>query len=96
VEVAAVVVLLNEDAVLCDLGEGDVGVGDLVDLAALVLEGLDADSVGRVGYLGVEELDVVDDVVIAAADAADGETVATVAVAVLEDDVLFVVSTCSF
>lgn len=91
-EIAAVVVLLDEDAVLGDLGEGDVGVGDLVDLAALVLEGLDADSVGGVDYLGVEELDVVDDVIIAATDAADGETVTTVAVTVLEDDVLFLVS----
>lgn len=87
-EITAVVVLLNEDAVLGDLGEGDVGVGDLVDLAGGVLHGLDADAVGGVGDLGVEELHVVDDVVVAAADTADGETVSAVAVTVLEDDVL--------
>lgn len=88
VEVTAVVVLLDEDTVLLDVGEGDVRVGDLVDLAGLVLEGLDADTVGGVGDLGVEELDVVNDVVVAATDGADGETMATVAVTILEDDVL--------
>jgi len=88
VEVTAVVVLLDEDTVLLDLGEGDVGVGDLVDLAGLVLEGLDAETVGGVGDLGVEELDVVNDVIVAATDRADRETVTTVAVTVLEDDVL--------
>ena len=88
VEVTAVVVLLDENTVLLDVGEGDVGVGNLVDLAGLVLESLDADTVGGVGDLGVEELDVVNDVVVTATDGADGETVATVAVTVLEDDVL--------
>lgn len=87
-EIATVVVLLDKDAVLGDTREGDVRVGDLVDLAGGVLHGLDANAVGGVDDLGVEELYVVDDVVVAATDTADGETVAAVAVTVLEDDVL--------
>lgn len=54
----------------------------------MVLESLNADAVGRVRHFGIEELDIVDSVIVAASDAADGETVTTVAVAVLEDDVL--------
>lgn len=95
VEVTTIVVLLDENAVLLDLGEGDVGVGDLVDLSGVVLESLDADTVGRVGYLRVKELNVVDDVVIAASDTADGETVATMTVTVLENDVLLQLATLS-
>ena len=86
-QVASLVVLLDQDTVLGDVGHGEVGVGDLVDLSGGVHGGLDADGVGALGDLVVGESNSVDDVVVAAADAADGQTVATRAKAVLEGDV---------
>lgn len=88
VEVAAVVVLLDEDAVLRDARQRDVLVRDAGDGARLVLDGLDADAVDRIGDGGAREGHRVDGVVTAAADGADGETVAAGAGARLEGDVL--------
>lgn len=67
--------------------EGDALVGDVVDLASGARDGLDADTVVRVDDLGVEDLHAIDGVVVAAADGANGETVATGAVATGEGDV---------
>ena len=69
------------------VGEGDALVGDIVDLASGVGDGLDADTVIGVDDLGVEDLHAVDGVVVAAADGADGETVTARAVAAGESDV---------
>lgn len=92
VEVTAIVVLLNQDTVLGDLGQGDVRVGDALDLAASVLHGLDTDTVGGLGNLAVQELDGVNDVVGSAANAANGQTVATRAETTAEGDVLYLVN----
>ena len=67
--------------------EGDVLVGDVLDRAGGARDGLDADTVVGVDDLGVKDLHGVNDVVVTAADGADGETVATGAVAASEGDV---------
>lgn len=87
-EITVVVVLFDENAKLGNVGELDGVVGDVADLARLANLGLDAQAVVRVGHLGVGKGDRVDDVVAAAADRADGETVAARAVTVGEGDVL--------
>jgi hypothetical protein len=58
-----------------------------LDLASGTGNGLDADTVVGVDDLGVRDGDSVDDVVVAAADGADGKTVATGAEAAGEGDV---------
>jgi hypothetical protein len=85
---AVLVVLLDDNTVLGDTLEGDVLEPDAGDGASRAVDGLDARAVLRVDDLGVGDGDVVDGVVFATADGADGETMATVAVAVGEDDVL--------
>ena len=84
---AVLVILLDDDAVLGDVGEGDVAVGDVVDLAGGAVDGLDADAVLGVGDGGLLDDDAVDGVVGAAADGADGETVAARASTANEVDV---------
>lgn len=87
VQVAAVVVLLDQDAVLVDALEGDVLVGDVADLAGGVLLGLDADAVVRVLDRALREGHARDGVVLAASDRADAETVAAGAETRVELDV---------
>ena len=84
---AVLVVLLDDDTVLGDVGEGDVLVGNVGDGASGAGDGLDADTVVGVADLGVLNDDVLDDVVRAATDRADGETVATRAGTTNEVDV---------
>lgn len=84
---AVLVVLLDDDTVLGDVGEGDVLVGDVGDGASSARDGLDADTVVRVDDLGVLNDNVLDDVVGAATDGADGQTVTTRAGASNEVDV---------
>ena len=67
--------------------EGDALVGDVLDRALSVGDSLDANTVVRVDDLRVEDLHGVNDVVVTATDGADGETVATGAVAAGEGDV---------
>jgi len=67
--------------------EGDALVGDVLDRALGVGNSLDADTVVGVNDLRVEDLHGVNDVVVAASDRADGETVATGAVAAGEGNV---------
>ena len=74
---AVLVVLLDDDTVLGDVGEGDVLVGDVGDGASGAGDGLNTDTVVGVGDLGVLDDNVLDGVVGAATDRADGETVAT-------------------
>lgn len=85
---AVLVVLLDDDTVLGDTGELDVGVGDLADITGLLVDGLDADTVGRVADGGVGDGHVLDGVVITATDGSDGETVATGAGTAGERDAL--------
>lgn len=85
---AVLVVLLDDDPVISDTGQLDVGVGDLADGAGGVVHGLDADAVSRVGHGGVGDGDVLDGVIVATADGADRETVAAGAGAAGEFDVL--------
>lgn len=84
---AVLVVLLNDDTVLGNVGQGDAGVLDVGDGAGGAVDGLDADAVVAVGDGAVLDADGLDDVVGAAADGADGETVATAAGAAGEGDV---------
>lgn len=68
--------------------EGDALVGDVLDRALGTRDSLNADTVVGVNDLRVEDLHGVNDVVVAAADGADGETVATGAVTASESDVV--------
>lgn len=68
--------------------EGDALVGDVLDRARGTRNGLNADTVVGVDDLRVEDLHGVNDVVVAAADGADRETVTTGAVATGESDVV--------
>ena len=67
---AVLVVLLDDDAVAGDVGEGDAAVGDAGDGARGVVDGLDAHAVLGVFDCAVFDLDVGDGVVGAAADGA--------------------------
>lgn len=87
-KIATVVVLLDENAVLGNIGEFDVVICDVADLASLSSLGLDAETVDRFGNLGVGEGDAVNGVVATAAYGTDGETVSTRAETVLEGDLL--------
>lgn len=82
------VVLLDDDAVLGDVLELDVVVGDVGDGAGLLVDGLDADAVVGVDDVAVGDVHALDDVVVAAADGADRQAVAAGAVAAVEVDVL--------
>lgn len=62
------------------------GLGQVTNLASGISVGLDAAAVLAVNNLGIGEGDAVDGVVALATDGADGETVATVAVEVVDDD----------
>lgn len=84
---AVLVVLLDHDAVLGDVGQGDVLVGDVGDGAGRAVHGLDADAVVRVGDLRVLDDYALDDVVRAAADGTDGQAVTAGAGAANEVDV---------
>jgi hypothetical protein len=84
---AVLVVLLDHDSVLGNVLKGDVLVGHVLDGAGRAGDGLDADTVVGVDDLGVKDLYGVNDVVIATADGADRETVATGAVSTGEGDV---------
>lgn len=79
--------LLEEDSCAYVL-EGNALVGDVLDRALGARDGLDADTVVGVNDLRVKDLHGVNDVVVAAADRADGETVATGAVTAGEGDVV--------
>ena len=67
--------------------KSDALVGDVLDRALGVRNSLDANTVVGVNDLRVEDLHGVDDVVVAAADGADRETVAARAVTAGESDV---------
>ena len=78
--------MLDDDAIRGNVLEGDVLVGDAGNGASGTGDGLDADTVLRVGDGGGENADRLDDVVGAAADRADGETVAAGATSAGEGD----------
>ena len=82
------VVLLDDNTLLLDVLEGDVLVGHAADGASSTGDGLDTDTVVGVNDGGVGNLDVLDDVVVATADGADGDTVAAGAGSAGEFDVL--------
>lgn len=84
---AVFVVLLDDDALLGDVLESDALVLDVLDTAGLAGNSLDADAVVGVDDLGVGDGHAVDDVVVAAADGADGQAMAAGAVAAGEGDV---------
>lgn len=84
--------MLNVDAVNGDVVEYDVGVGNIPDTASRIVHSLNTHAI-----LGVEDDTVgygdIDNVIqSAAADRADGETMATIADAVGENNVLSLVS----
>lgn len=86
--VTVLVVLLDDDTVVGDAGELDVGVGDVLDGTSSVVDSLDANTVLGVRDSRVDEGDVLDGVVVAATDGADGQTVTAGAGTAGEVDVL--------
>ena len=74
---AVLIVLLDDDAVLGDVGEGDVLVGDVRDGTSSARDGLDADTVVGVANLRVLNDNALDGIVRAATDRADGQAVTT-------------------
>lgn len=80
------VVLLDINAIGVDIGEGDVLVCDVADLASGVGVGLDTATVGALDDLGVGKDNTVNGVVALAADGADAEAVTSVAVEVVDSD----------
>ena len=85
---AVLVVLLDDDAVVGDSGQLDVGVGDVADGAGLVDNGFDAHAVRRVADGRVVDSDILHSVVVTATNGADGQAVATGARTARELDVL--------
>jgi hypothetical protein len=83
------VVLLDDDAVLSNARESVAAVGDARDGASGSRYSLDADTVVAVDDLVVEEVDVADSVVGAAANGTDRETVTASARAAGEGDVSY-------
>lgn len=82
------VILLDNDAIIGDAGHDNVGVCDLRDGTCSTRDGLNSDGVLGVAHGGVFDGDVLDDVVGAVADRADGEAVAANAGAAGKPDVL--------
>lgn len=81
------IVLLDDNTVLGNTGEGVTGVCDTRNRASSARNSLDAKTVLAVDDLVVSEVDVADSVVRAAANRADRKTVATSARAAREGDV---------
>lgn len=82
------VVLFDDDSIIGDVGQLDVGVRDLRDGAGGTVDGFNANAILGVGDAGVLDSYVLDGVIVAAAYRADGETVAAGTSAVGEEDVL--------
>lgn len=82
------VVLLEDDAIVGDAGENDVGKAHTRDRAGRAGDGLDANTVCRVRHRRVRDSHVLDGVVVAAAHGADRQTVTAGAGTASEDDVL--------
>lgn len=80
--------MLDDDTVLVDVGEGDILVHDVGDGTGGALDGLDAYAIVGVLDDRAEDAHGLDDIVVAAANGADGETVAAAAAAAREGDVL--------
>lgn len=81
------VILLNDDTVLGDVGESDGVVLDIGNGTGSARNGLDADTVVGVGDGGVEDANCLDGVVRASTNGSDGETVTAAAVTAGEGDV---------
>lgn len=74
---AVLVVLLDDDTVVCNAREGDVGVGDVRHGSGGSRVGLDADAVLGISHSAVRESDIQDSVVALASDTSDRETVSS-------------------
>ena len=79
--------MLNDDTIVCDAGEGDIAVSDVLDGTGRARDRLDPDTILRVGDLGVGDDHVLDGVVVAAANGTNAEAVATGARPAREGDV---------
>lgn len=84
---AVLIVLLDDDAILGNVAQGDVVVGDSGDLASSTGDGLDTNAVVRVADRTVLNIDSIDGVVATATNRADGQAVATSARSTGEGDV---------
>jgi hypothetical protein len=84
---AVLVVLLDDDTILGDVLESDVLVGNARDGTSGARDGLDADTVVRVDNSVVRDDDVLDYVVAATTNGADGDTVTARAGSTSEVDV---------
>lgn len=85
---AVLVILLNDESVLGNTGKSDILELDVGDGTGGIVDGLDTDTILGVDNLGVGDGHVFDGVVATTTDRTDGETMATVTVAVGESDVL--------
>lgn len=81
------VVLLHIDTVVANVGQGDVLVANVVDLAGLTRVSLDSTTVLAADHLRIGEGDSVNRVVALAANRADAKTMTTVAVHSVDDDI---------
>lgn len=66
--IAILIVLLNDNTVFGDVGQGDVGIGDVLHLASGTGDSLDADTILGVEDLAVGNIYVLDGIVITATD----------------------------
>lgn len=85
---AIVIVLLDHDAIAGDVGHADVLEPDGRNAAGSSGDGLDANAVSRVDHGGMLDGHVAHDVIAAAADGADGQSMASRADAPDKVDVL--------
>ena len=85
---AILVILLNNESVLGDTGKGDILELDVGDSTGGIVDGLDTNTVLGVDNLRVGDGHVFDSIVATTTNGADGETMATITVAVGEGDVL--------
>lgn len=81
--------MLDDDAVIADVGERDVLIYNCGDGAGRLVDGLDSNTVLGVSHCGGRDGNVFYGVVASASDGADGEAMAAGAVSACEGDTLF-------
>lgn len=80
--------MLDDNTVLGDTREGNVGVGNVLDSTSIAGNGLDANTVLAVGDGRRADDDVLDSIIRSSTNGADGETMSTTARTTSESDIL--------